>query len=35
MAKAKKAIIKIIPDETIIRKIFLLRGQKMMLDYDI
>jgi len=35
MAKAKKAIIKIIPDETIIRKIFLLRGQKVMLDYDI
>ena len=35
MAKAKKTVIKIIPDETIIRKIFLLRGQKVMLDYDI
>ncbi|MBL0355507.1 MAG: ORF6N domain-containing protein [Chitinophagaceae bacterium] len=26
---------KIIPDETIIRKIYVLRGQKVMLDYDI
>lgn len=35
MAKAKKAVAKIIPDETIIRKIYVLRGQKIMLDYDI
>ena len=35
MAKAKKTIVKIIPDETIIRKIYVLRGQKVMLDYDI
>lgn len=35
MAKAKKGIIKIIPDETIIRKIYVLRGQKVMLDRDL
>ena len=35
MAKAKKGIVKIVPDETIIRKIYVLRGQKVMLDYDI
>ena len=35
MAKAKKEIVKIIPDEIIIRKIYLLRGQKVMLDFDI
>ena len=35
MAKAKKGIIKIIPDETIIRKIYLLRGQKVLLDRDL
>lgn len=35
MAKAKKAVAKIIPDETIIRKIYVLRGQKVMFDYDI
>ncbi len=35
MAKARKAIIKIIPDETIIRKIYLLRGQKVLLDADL
>jgi len=35
MAKAKKTTVKIIPDETIIRKIYVLRGQKVMLDYDI
>ena len=35
MAKAKKAVVKIIPDETIIRKIYVLRGQKVMLDFDI
>ena len=35
MAKAKKEIIKIIPDETIIRKIYLFRGQKVMLDKDL
>ena len=35
MAKAKKAIIKIIPDDTIIRKIYNFRGQKVMLDKDL
>jgi hypothetical protein len=35
MAKATKGIIKIIPDETIIRKIYVLRGQKVMLDMDL
>jgi len=35
MAKATKGIIKIIPDETIIRKIYVLRGQKVMLDKDL
>ena len=35
MAKARKEIIKIIPDDTIIRKIYLLRGQKVMLDMDL
>ena len=35
MAKAKKGIVKIVPDETIIRKIYVLRGQKVLLDYDI
>ena len=35
MAKAKRTIVKIIPDETIIRKIYLLRGQKVLLDMDL
>ena len=35
MAKASKGVIKIIPDETIIRKIYMLRGQKVMLDMDL
>jgi ORF6N domain len=35
MAKAKKAVVKIIPDETIIRKIYLLRGEKVLLDMDL
>jgi hypothetical protein len=35
MAKAKRAIVKIIPDETIIRKIYVLRGEKVMLDMDL
>ena len=35
MAKAKRAIIKIIPDETIIKKIYLLRGQKVLLHKDL
>lgn len=35
MAKAKRLVVKIIPDETIIRKIYVLRGQKVMLDFDI
>jgi len=35
MAKAKTAIVKIIPDDTIIRKIYNLRSQKVMLDMDL
>ncbi|MEO6406378.1 MAG: ORF6N domain-containing protein [Ferruginibacter sp.] len=35
MAKAKHIIIKVIPDETIIRKIYILRDQKVMLDMDL
>ena len=35
MAKAKKTVLKIIPDETIIRKIYLFRKQKVMLDKDL
>lgn len=35
MAKAKRAIVKIIPDETIIRKIYVFRGQKVLLDKDL
>ena len=35
MAKAKRTAVKIIPDETIIRKIYILRGNKVMLDFDI
>ena len=35
MAKAKKNVVKVIPDDTIIRKIYVLRGQKVMLDMDL
>lgn len=35
MAKVNKGIVKIIPDETVIRKIYLLRGEKVMLDRDL
>ena len=35
MAKAKKEIVKIIPDETIIRKIYVIRGVKVILDSDL
>ncbi len=35
MAKEKRAIVKITPDETIIRKIYNLRSQKVMLDRDL
>ena len=35
MAKARKTVVKIIPDETIIRKIYMLRGQKILLDMDL
>lgn len=35
MAKQKEDKIKHIPDEIIINKIFVIRGQKVMLDYDI
>ena len=35
MAKGKRNVVKIIPDETVIRKIYLLRGQKVLLDMDL
>ncbi len=35
MAKAKKDIIKAIPDESIISKIYVIREQKVMLDMDL
>ena len=35
MAKTKKAIIKIIPGENIISKIYAFRGQKVILDTDL
>lgn len=35
MAKAKRTIVKIIPDEIIIRKIYLIRGEKVLLDMDL
>ena len=35
MAKAKRAVVKIMPDEGIIRRIYLLRGQKVMIDRDL
>ena len=35
MAKEKKVIVKIIPDDSIIRKIYNLRSQKVMLDRDL
>jgi phage regulator Rha-like protein len=35
MAKTKANIIKLTPDETIIRKIYFIRDQKVMLDFDL
>lgn len=35
MAKAKKTVVKILPDNTIIRKIYLFRGQNVLLDMDL
>ena len=35
MAKAKKEIAILIPDEAVISKIYLIRGQKVMLDEDL
>ncbi len=35
MTKAKRNIIKVVPDETIIRKIYLFRSEKVMLDRDL
>ncbi len=35
MAKAKRNIIKLIPDERIVNKIYIIREQKVMLDYDL
>lgn len=35
MARAKKNIVKFIPDETIISKIYFIREQKVMLDFDL
>lgn len=35
MSKAKSNITKLTPDETLIRKIYLIRGYKVMLDFDL
>jgi ORF6N domain len=35
MAKTKKDIANYLPDEIIVNKIFVIRGQKVMLDYDL
>jgi hypothetical protein len=35
MSKARQNMVKLIPDETIIRKIYIIRGQKVMLDFDL
>jgi hypothetical protein len=35
MAKAKSNIAQVLPDETLIRKIYLIRGYKVMLDSDL
>lgn len=35
MAKSKKAVVKVITDDTIISKIYMLRGQKVLLDMDL
>ena len=35
MAKGKKVIVRYLPDETVIRKIYVIRGHKVMLDYDL
>ena len=35
MAKAKRNIVKYVPDETVINKIYIIRGQKIMLDFDL
>lgn len=35
MAKSNRNITKVVPDETIIRKIYILREQKVMLDMDL
>ena len=35
MSKSKRALMKIIPDETIIRRIYIFRGQKLMVDRDL
>ena len=35
MAKAKRNIIKLIPDERIVNKIYIIREQKVMLDFDL
>jgi hypothetical protein len=35
MAKANKEIISVLPDETVMNKIYVIRGQKIMLDKDL
>ena len=35
MAKATKAMISVLPDETVMNKIYVIRGQKVMLDKDL
>ena len=35
MEKAKRNIVKYVPDETVINKIYMIRGQKVMLDFNL
>ena len=35
MPKAKPKTIAYVPDETVVRKIYVIRGQKVMLDFDL
>jgi len=35
MWKAKQKIVKYLPDETVVSKIYVIRGQKIMLDFDL
>jgi hypothetical protein len=35
MRKTKQKIVKYVPDETVVSKIYIIRGQKVMLDFDL